>query len=47
MKVMIPLAGQGTRLLPYTENLQKALLPVCDKPVLDQVLHPFLDAGIL
>jgi glucose-1-phosphate thymidylyltransferase len=46
MKVLIPLAGQGTRLLPYTENRQKALLPVCDKPVLDQVLHPFLEAGI-
>jgi glucose-1-phosphate thymidylyltransferase len=46
MKVMIPLAGQGTRMLPYTENRQKALLPVCDKPVLDQVLHPFLEAGI-
>lgn len=46
MKVMIPLAGQGTRLLPFTEKRQKALLPVCDKSVLDHVLHPFLEAGI-
>lgn len=46
MKVMIPLAGQGTRLLPYTEKRQKALLPVCDKSILDHVLYPFLEAGI-
>lgn len=46
MKALIPLAGQGTRLFPHTKKRQKALLPVCGKPVLDHVLQPFLEAGI-
>jgi glucose-1-phosphate thymidylyltransferase len=46
MKALIPLAGQGTRLLPYTQRYQKALLPVCGEPVLDHVLKPLLAAGI-
>ncbi len=46
MKALIPLAGQGTRLLPHTAKRQKALLPVAGKPVLDHILEPLIAAGI-
>ncbi len=46
MKALIPLAGQGTRLLPHTAKRQKALLPVGGKAVLDHVLEPLIAAGI-
>lgn len=35
MKVIIPVAGFGTRLRPHTEIRQKCLLPVAGKPVLE------------
>lgn len=46
MKAIIPIAGQGTRLLPHTRTLQKALLPVGGKPVLEHILAPLIEAGI-
>ncbi|UCH64110.1 MAG: nucleotidyltransferase family protein [Fidelibacterota bacterium] len=46
MKALIPLAGQGTRLLPHTAKRQKALLPTAGKPVLDHILEPLITAGI-
>ncbi len=46
MKAIIPIAGQGTRLQPHTRTLQKALLPVAGKPVLEHILAPLLEAGI-
>ena len=38
MKVIIPLAGKGTRMRPHTHTKAKPLLPVAGKPVLDHVL---------
>ncbi|UCD36939.1 MAG: nucleotidyltransferase family protein [Fidelibacterota bacterium] len=46
MRAIIPVAGEGTRLLPYTEKRQKALLPAGGKAVLDHVLEPLLASGI-
>ncbi|MEE9465324.1 MAG: sugar phosphate nucleotidyltransferase, partial [Candidatus Neomarinimicrobiota bacterium] len=46
MKAIIPIAGKGTRLLPHTRTLQKALLPVAGKPVLEHILAPLIEAGI-
>ena len=46
MKAIIPVAGQGTRLLPHTRTVQKALLPVGGKPVLEHILAPLIEAGI-
>lgn len=43
MKVVIPVAGLGTRLLPHTEKRQKCLLPVAGKPVLDHILEPIVE----
>ncbi len=38
MKVIIPLAGKGTRLRPHTHVTPKPLLKVAGKPVMDYVL---------
>ena len=45
MKVIIPVAGHGTRLLPHTDKRQKCLLPVAGKPVIDHILEPLIDQG--
>lgn len=45
MKVIIPVAGQGTRLLPFTKKRQKCLLPVAGKPVLDHIVLPLIEQG--
>lgn len=41
MKVVILAAGKGSRLLPLTEYVAKALLPVRGKPVIEEVVENF------
>lgn len=38
MKIVIPVAGTGTRLRPHTFNQPKALIPIAGKPVLGHIL---------
>jgi glucose-1-phosphate thymidylyltransferase len=38
MKVLIAVAGYGTRLYPLTENQPKALLPIKGKPIIDYLI---------
>ena len=38
MKVIIPLAGKGTRLRPHTHTVPKPMLRVAGKPVMDYVM---------
>lgn len=45
MQAMIFAAGMGTRLKPLTDVIPKALVPVCGKPLLQQVLERVQDAG--
>lgn len=45
MKVMIFAAGLGTRLKPLTDNIPKALVPVCGKPLLEHVLGRLKASG--
>lgn len=45
MKAMIFAAGKGTRLRPLTDNMPKALVPVCGKPLLAHVAEKLKAAG--
>lgn len=44
MKVVIPLAGKGTRLRPHTHTVPKPLLEVAGKAVLDYVVEDVLES---
>ena len=46
MKLVIPMAGLGTRMRPHTWTRPKPLLPVAGKPMLDHVLDRFRDLRI-
>ncbi len=46
MKAIIPVAGLGTRLEPHTLKLQKCLLPVAGKPVIEHTIDILINAGI-
>jgi NDP-sugar pyrophosphorylase family protein len=37
--------GQGSRLRPYTSVLPKPLIPVCDVPILEVVMHQLREQG--
>jgi UTP--glucose-1-phosphate uridylyltransferase len=43
---VIPAAGYGTRMLPVTAGVQKVLLPILDRPVIDYVIEDCIHAGI-
>lgn len=45
-KAIIPVAGYGTRFLPYTKAVPKELLPIVDKPVIHFVVQEAVQAGI-
>ena len=45
-KVVIPVAGLGTRVLPATKSIPKELLPVVDRPLIDYVIEEAKDAGL-
>jgi len=45
-KVVIPVAGWGTRSLPASKNIPKEMLPIYNKPVIQYVVEEALSAGI-
>ena len=45
-QAIIPLAGQGTRLLPLTSVFAKELLPMNGKPGIEYIIDECIDAGI-
>ncbi len=45
-KVVIPVAGLGSRFLPATKAIPKELLPVVDKPLIQYVVEEAAEAGI-
>ena len=46
MKLVIPMAGLGTRMRPHTWTRPKPLLPVAGKPILGHILERFRDLPI-
>ena len=44
-KVIIPIAGLGTRLLPATKAIPKEMLPIINKPIIQYVVEEIVSAG--
>lgn len=45
-KAIIAVGGFGTRWLPLTKSIEKCMLPVCDRPVIDYIVDDCVKAGI-
>ena len=45
-KAVIPVAGYGTRFLPYTKAVPKAMLPVINKPAIQVITEEVINSDI-
>lgn len=45
-KAIIPVAGYGTRRLPVTKSIEKCMLPLLNRPIIDYVVDDCIRAGI-
>jgi len=45
-KVVIPVAGSGTRFLPATKAMPKEMLPIVDKPIIQYIVEEAVNSGI-
>ncbi len=45
-KVIVPVAGWGTRSLPATKNIPKEMLPIFKKPVVQHVVEEAMASGL-
>ncbi len=45
-KAVIPVAGFGTRFLPYTKAMPKEMLPIIDKPTIQYIVEEAVASGI-
>ncbi len=46
MKVIIPVAGLGTRMLPATKAIPKEMLTITDKPLIQYIVNECVSAGV-
>lgn len=46
MKVIIPVAGLGTRMLPATKAIPKEMLTIADKPLIQYIVNECVSAGM-
>ena len=44
-KVVIPIAGLGTRMLPATKAIPKEILPLVKKPIIQIIVEEIVNAG--
>ena len=45
-KAVIPVAGYGTRFLPFTKAVPKPMLPILNKPALQVISEEVVNSGI-
>lgn len=45
-KAIIPVAGYGTRRMPITKSIEKCMLPLLNRPLIDYVVEDCAKAGI-
>jgi UTP--glucose-1-phosphate uridylyltransferase len=45
-KAIIPVAGYGTRRLPISKALEKCMMPVLNRPIVDYIVQDCIAAGI-
>lgn len=45
-KAIIPVAGYGTRRLPVSKSIEKCMMPVLNRPIVDYVVQDCIAAGI-
>ena len=45
-KCIFPVAGYGTRFLPFTKAVPKEMLPILNKPLIQYAVEEAMDAGI-
>lgn len=45
-KAIIPVAGYGTRRLPATKAIEKCMMPLLNRPIIDYVVEDVIKAGI-
>ncbi len=45
-KAVIPVAGNGTRFLPFTKTIPKEMLPIINKPTIDYIVDEAIASGI-
>lgn len=45
-KAIIPVGGYGTRRLPITKAIDKCMLPVCNRPLVDYTVQECICAGV-
>ena len=46
MKILIPVAGIGSKLRPHTHTQPKALVPVAGKPILSHIIDSLIEGGL-
>lgn len=45
-KAVIPVAGFGSRMLPITKSIEKCMLPIINRPIIDYIVEDCINAGI-
>ncbi len=45
-QAILPVAGLGTRFLPWTKSVPKEMLPIGNQPIIARIVDECLDAGI-
>ena len=42
MRIIIPMAGWGSRLRPHTLTIPKPMLPIAGKPIVERLVHDLM-----